>query len=137
MEETEEYQLEASEELIEVEESEAFEEPENPFQVYELPIPEQFSIELDDAGHLHEWLLGQGIELDGVSIVNKPLEEGGPPVHVLVYSKTDPSTALASYERTPLRKEVLTQELENINLESANIDELRQAVIIVKELIKE
>jgi hypothetical protein len=130
MEVTEEYLLNTSEELMDTDTTE-----EDLYESYELPIPEQFSIELDDAGHLHEWLVSQGIEFDGVTIVNRPLEEGGPPVHVLVFAKSDPRQALASYQRTPLRKEVLTQELANINLKTADIDELRQAVGIVKELI--
>ena len=94
--------------------------------LYHLPFPSAFDPGKHDAGTLHEYLAAHGVAVHGVSVT----EEG-----VTVESEDDPTAILAAFDPAPSERELLVQQLNAINLNTATTAKLREAVALLKELV--
>jgi len=94
--------------------------------IYELPFPDLYRPERDDAGVIHAYLKEHGVEVYGVSVTN---------VGITVESDTDPTSVLLTFTPEPTERERLLAQLDAINLETATTAKLREAVTILKQLV--
>lgn len=95
--------------------------------MYELPIPSNVNPEVHDAGYIQEYLRAHGIEVYGVSLTS---------AGITVESDTDPASVLLTFTPEPTERERLIEQLDAINLDTATTAKLREAVTILKQLVK-
>lgn len=101
--------------------------------IYELPLPENFRLDVDDAGTIEHWIQSQGCSTDSVSILSN--EEGE--LSILIDCHSDPTHYLENFPRTVTPQEELAEALDDLDLENASVEELKTAVILLRALTKQ
>ncbi len=107
-----------------------------------VDLPPLFDPDKHDAGHLHAYLVDLGYDIEGVSVTD---------THVIVYEPEQASskttTVGTSSEHNQLAEDVaafvpprsereeLLDELHALDLESGDVETLRQAVMILTQIV--
>lgn len=99
--------------------------------IYTVTLPTAFNLDEDDAGVLHDWLIGKGVVVNGVTINSNGT--------ATIDSVTDPAPVLAQYtsvaDTQRRRARQALQELNAINLNTATNAQVRDAVRLTRVLI--
>lgn len=99
----------------------------------QLPLPRTFDLDKHDAGHLHAWLEERGIAVAGVSIVLTDDDT----YEAVIDADTDPTNAVGAFTGAPTEEELLEQELDAIELETADLSDLRRSVSLMRQLMSQ